>query len=311
MTRRGWLLFAVMCLLWGIPYLLIKIAVAEVSVPVVVFCRTVLGALVLLPLAVRPGLVAVLRAHRLPLLGFALLEIIGPWALLSDAEKRLPSSLTGLLIAAVPVLAVLVERATGGSERITRTRTFGLALGFAGVAVLAAPGLTGGTTWPVVEVLLVAVGYAVAPVLAARRLGAVPGLAMTAACLTVAALVYAVPAALTWPDRSPGAAAVASLVALGLLCTALAFVVFFALIREVGPARGLTFTYVNPAVAVAAGVLLLDEPLTVSAVLAFGLILVGCGLATGTSRVGTDPVGRTDGCATLGPGSGRPEEGVR
>ncbi len=304
-----------MCLLWGIPYLLIKLAVAEVSVPVVVFVRTALGALVLLPLALRPGVLGLLRRHWLPLVGFACLEIVGPWALVSDAEKHLPSSLAGLLIAAVPILAVLAERATGGTERLSAGRSIGLALGFAGVAVLAAPTLSGGAVWPVIEVLLVAVGYAVAPLIAVRRLGAVPGLQMTAACLTFAALVYAVPAALTWPDRMPSPHAVGSLVALGLLCTALAFVLFFALIREVGPSRATTFTYVNPAVAVAAGVLLLDEPLTLTTLAAFGLILIGCGLAT---RAPAAPVNDQlcwePGCANLEPEADlepRPEEGVR
>ena len=126
MSRRGWVLFAAMCVLWGIPYLLIKVAVAEVSVAVLVFARTALGALVLLPLAARPGAVTVVRAHWRALLVFALVEIIGPWALLSDAERVLDSSLTGLLVAAVPIIAVLAGRA-GGRHRTARTAALGRA----------------------------------------------------------------------------------------------------------------------------------------------------------------------------------------
>ncbi|MDT7667765.1 MAG: hypothetical protein QOG57_1854, partial [Pseudonocardiales bacterium] len=261
MSRRGWLLFAAMCLLWGIPYLMIKIAVDGVSVPVLVFARTAIGAAVLLPLAARAGGLAILRAHWRPLLAFAALEIIGPWWLLSDAERRLSSGMTGLLIAAVPIIGVLVVRLFGDTTRLGPVRWTGLGLGMAGVLLLAAPHLGGGTGWPVVELLLVAIGYATAPVIAARKLAEVPNLLMTASCLTLAALVYTVPAIVTWPRELPSGAVLLALGGLGVVCTAVAFVLFFELIREVGPARAMVFTYVNPAVAVTAGVLLLGEPL--------------------------------------------------
>jgi drug/metabolite transporter (DMT)-like permease len=157
-SRRGWVLFAIMCLVWGIPYLLIKVAVEEVAVPVVVFARTALGAAVLLLPALRSGQLAVLRRHWRPLVAFAALEMIGPWGLLSDAERYLPSSLAGLLIAAVPIIGVVVARITGGTERLSPRRWAGLLIGLAGVVVLAAPHLTGGSAWPVAEVLLVAIG---------------------------------------------------------------------------------------------------------------------------------------------------------
>jgi drug/metabolite transporter (DMT)-like permease len=282
------LLFAAMCVLWGIPYLLIKVAVAEVSVSVLVFARTALGALVLLPLAARSGAVAVVRAHWRWLLVFAVVEIIGPWALLSDAERLLDSSLTGLLVAAVPIIAVVAGRLAGDRERLGPLRWVGLALGLAGVAVLAAPHLDRGSGLAIGEVMLVAVGYAVGPIIAARRLGEVPNLLMTATCLGFAALVYLVPAALTRPVALPAPEVLFALGGLGLLCTAAAFVLFFELIGEVGPTRAVVFTYVNPAVAVAAGVLLLGEPLTVTVVAAFALILLGSVLATRRRRVRQD-----------------------
>jgi drug/metabolite transporter (DMT)-like permease len=288
MSRRGWVLFAAMCVLWGIPYLLIKVAVAEVSVSVLVFARTALGALVLLPLAARAGALAVVRAHWRPLLVFAVVEIIGPWALLSDAERVLDSSLTGLLIAAVPIIAVLAGRLAGDRERLGPLRWTGLVLGLAGVALLAGPHLDRGSGFAIGEVGLVAVGYAVGPIIAAHKLREVPNNLMTASCLSFAALVYLVPAVITRPATLPAPEVLLALGGLGLLCTAAAFVLFFELIGEVGPTRAVVFTYVNPAVAVAAGVLLLDEPLTAAVVASFALILFGSILATRRRRVRQD-----------------------
>ncbi|OLT29912.1 hypothetical protein BJF79_10190 [Actinomadura sp. CNU-125] len=280
MSRRGWVLFALMCVLWGIPYLMIKVAVEEVSVAVVVFTRTFLGAAVLLPLAYRSGGFGAARRHWRPLLAFTALEILGPWALLSDAEQRLTSSMTGLLIAAVPIIGVVLARCTGDAERLGPVRWAGLLTGLAGVAVLAGPHLGGGSAWAIGEVMLVAVGYSIAPMIALRHLQDVPSLQLSASSLGIAALVYAGPATATLPSHLPSGRVLVALAALGLVCTALAFTVFFELIREVGTSRGMVFTYVNPAVAVAAGVLFLGEPLTATILASFALILGGSVLAT-------------------------------
>jgi drug/metabolite transporter (DMT)-like permease len=292
MSARGWLLFAAMSILWGIPYLMIKVAVEGVSVPVLVFARTAVGAAILLPLALRAGRPTWLRERWRPLTAFAVIEIMVPWGLLSDAERYITSSMTGLLIAASPIIAVLVGRITGDAERLGLARWAGLATGLAGVAVLAAPALGDGSPWAIVEVLLVAVCYATAPIIAARRLSDVPALPMTAVCLSGAALVYLPPAVLTWPQTLPDGRVLAALAGLAVLCTALALLVFFALIREVGPSRALVFTYVNPAVAVTAGVLVLGEPLTASIVVSFALILAGSVLATAPrARKAVTPAG--------------------
>jgi drug/metabolite transporter (DMT)-like permease len=267
-----------MSIIWGIPYLMIKIAVEGVSVPVLVLARTAVGAAVLLPLALSRQTWTIIRNHWKALLGFAFFEIIAAWWLLSDAERHLTSSMTGLLIAASPIVAAVLDRFTGG-ERLGYKRILGLAVGIAGVAVLAGPHI-GGSTWPIIEVLLVAVCYAIAPLIAARHLADVPTLPMTAVCLGFAALVYAAPAAATWPDEMPSTRVLAALGGLAVICTALAFIVFFALIREVGAARALVFTYINPAVALAAGVIVLYEPLTLWNVAALVLIMAGCVLAT-------------------------------
>ena len=298
-SRKGWVLFAVMCVVWGIPYLFIKVAVEEVSVPVVVFARTALGAVVLLPLALHSarkggarkgrGQLGTLRRHWRPLVAFATLEMIVPWGLLSAAERKLPSSLAGLLIAAVPIISVVAARLTGGTERLSPRRWAGLIIGLGGVAVLAAPDLTGGSGLAVTEVLLVAVGYATAPLIAARKLAGVPALPMTAACLSLGALVWLPAAIATWPHQVPSGRALAALAALGVICTACAFLVFLALIREVGTSRAMVFTYVNPAVAVAAGVAFLAEPFTVTIAVSFALILAGSLLATGAGQGSRSP----------------------
>jgi drug/metabolite transporter (DMT)-like permease len=304
MSRRGWILFALMSVIWGIPYLMIKVAVDGVSVPVLVFARTAVGAAVLLPLALRGGRMrGVLRRWR-PLVVFAALEIIVPWFLLSDAERRITSSMTGLLIAASPIIVVVLARSIGDAERLSVTRWAGLVVGLAGVAVLATPELRGGNPRAIIEVLLTAACYATASLIVARKLSDVASLPMTATCLGLAALVYTVPAIRTWPDTLPTGRVLAALAGLGTVCTAAAFLIFFALIREVGTSRALVFTYVNPAVAVAAGVVLLDEPLTVTIVASFLLILGGSVLATvrqaGRESASSEPA---DGLATAASGA--------
>ncbi len=293
MTARGWLLFSLMGVVWGIPYLLIKVAVeADLSPSTVVFVRCTLGAALLLPFAIRQGgLPGTIRTHWRPMLAFAVIEIIGPWWTLTDAERHLSSSTAGLLIAGVPIVGVALARFFGSTERLGTRRLTGLTLGLAGVAVLTVPHLTGGDARSLAEVLLTVIGYATAPLIAARHLKDVPSLHLTAPCLALAALVYAPAAIVTRPSALPSTEVLAALAVLGVVCTALAFVAFLELIKEVGPTRATVFTYVNPAVAVAAGALFLDEPLTAGILAAFALILAGSVLATATGpRRGGRPV---------------------
>ncbi len=285
MSRRGWLLFAAMGVIWGIPYLLIKVADGGVSVPVLVFTRVALGSLLLLPAAIRGGHLRALRGHVRWLAAFTVVEIVGPWALLSNAERHLPSSTSGLLIAAVPIISALLAMATGSGDRpdenrLGPVRWAGLAIGLGGVALLAGRGAGRGDALPVVQVLLTALGYAIGPLIASRKLADLPPVAVNAACLGAAAVLYAPFAALTWPRSMPSPAVLGALAGLGVICTAAAFLLFFRLIAEVGPARATVITYVNPAVAVALGVLVLGEPLTPAIGASFVLILGGSVLAT-------------------------------
>jgi len=292
------MLFTLMSVLWGIPYLMIKVAVESVSVPVLVFARCALGAVLLLPLAIRAGGLSSVRRHWRPLLAFAALEMLGPWALLSDVERRLTSSMTGLLIAAVPIIGVLLARLTGDAERLGPVRWAGLLIGLGGVGVLAGPHLGGGSAWALGEVMLVALGYAAALLVATRRLQDLSSLHLATSSLALAALIYAVPAAATWPDALPSGRVLAALAGLGVVCTALAFLVFFELIREVGVSRAMLFTYVNPAVAVAAGVLFLGEPPSSTIIVSFVLILCGSVLAT-ARRTPAEPSSIPDTPATI------------
>ena len=284
MSRRGWWLFAAMSVIWGIPYLLIKVADGGVAPPVLVLARVTIGAALLLPIAIRRRELAPLLPHWRWLALFALVEIIAPWLLLSEAETRLSSSLSGLLIASVPILVAVFSRLTGGQDRLTMVRWSGLLIGLAGVALLVAGGGTHGDAGSVSEVLLVAVCYATGPLIISRRLSDLPPLGITAACLAFAAVVYAPIAALTWPTTVPAGKVLAALAALAVICTAVAFLGFFALIAEAGPARASVITYVNPAVAVALGIGILGERLTVPMAVAFVLILTGSVLATRTGR---------------------------
>jgi drug/metabolite transporter (DMT)-like permease len=274
------LLFAAMGVIWGIPYLLIKVADGGVSVPVLVCTRVALGSLLLLPAAIRGGHLRALKGYAGWLAAFTAFEIVGPFALLSNAERHLPSSTSGLLVAAVPIYSALLAWLTRSGDRLTMIRWAGLAIGLGGVALLAGPSAGQVGPLPVIEVLLVALGYSIGPLIANRKLSSLPPVAVNTVCLGAAALVYAPFAALTFPKHVPSAQVLASLAALGVICTAAAFLIFFRLIAEVGPARATVITYVNPAVAVALGVLVLGEHLTAAIGVSFVLILGGSVLAT-------------------------------
>lgn len=279
MTRRSWALFAAMCVIWGVPYLLIRVAVRDFSPGALVFARTAIGGLVLLPFAfARGGFGPVLRRWR-PLLAFTVIEVAVPWLLLSDAERVLTSSLSGLLVAGVPLVGVVVARVAGSDDRGGGLlRYAGLLLGLIGVVLLLGLDVGQVRSGALLELAVVAVGYAVAPVIMSRRLSDLPSIPVVAASLLLTAAGYLPYAVSHWP-ATVGAKAAWSVAVLGTVCTALAFVVFFALIAAIGPARATVITYVNPAIAVLLGVLVLDERFTLGIAVGFPLILAGSVLA--------------------------------
>ena len=293
MTARGWVLFAAMCVIWGIPYLLIKVAVEDVSPAMLVLARTGIASLLLLPIAAARNELRPLLPCWRPLLAFAGIEIALPWVLLGSAETRISSSLTALLIAAVPLVGTGIALVMVPRERLTLDRGAGLVLGMAGVASIVGLGIEGASPVAIVQVLLVAVCYAVGPVILQRWLADLPPLGVIAASLGVSALVYLPITALAGPGSAPSFDALVSIIVLAVVCTAIAFLVFFALITEIGPVRATVITYVNPAVAAVLGVVVLDEAFTVGMAVGFVLVLAGSVLATRPGRpreVGRPPV---------------------
>jgi drug/metabolite transporter (DMT)-like permease len=289
-TRRGIILFALLGVAWGIPYLLIKIAVGQLDPAMVVLGRTGLAALVMLPVAAARGEIMPVLRHWRPLLAFTLAEILVPQLLLATAEERLPSSTTGLLIAAVPLAGTAIAFLLGRPERLTRMNWLGIAAGLAGVAALAGFAVSGPDLGAVGEVLVVVAGYALAPAILAKWMPGVPGTGITAIGLTITAMVYAPVVAVThgWPTAWPSPSVIASIVLLALVCSAAGFSMMVALVAEAGPVRATAVTYVNPAVALTAGAVILGEPVTGWSVAGFVLILAGCALiavrAPGRSR---------------------------
>ena len=281
MSRRGWALFISLALIWGTPYLLIKVAVEEVSPVLVVVVRCVIGAAVLLPWTLARGWLRPALRHWRALLLFTALEMTLPWFLLAWAEQSLSSSLTGLLVASVPFVAALAAWLTGMEDRLTPVRVLGLLIGLGGIVVLLGLDVEGGQLLPIAAIAVVVLGYATAPMIITRSLSDVPGVAASALALTVTAVVYA-PFGIADAQQLVDASdrALLSLAVLGVVCTAVALALFFALIREVGPQRALVITFLNPAVAVLLGVVLLDEPFTLGLALGLPLVVLGCVLAT-------------------------------
>jgi drug/metabolite transporter (DMT)-like permease len=283
MSRRAWLLFAAMSVIWGIPYLMIKVVVdAGVSPAFLVFARTAIGALLLLPVAVRRGAIRPALAHWRMVLAFGAIEVGISWYLLNSAEERLSSSLVALLIAMVPLVGTVLAWRLGDRSVLSPVRLTGLGVGLGGVGVVVGLNLTAGgiPVWAIGAVFVVAVGYAVAPMLADRRLKEVPTLGVISVSLSAVALVYLPFAVVQMPAHLPRANVLASILGLGAVCTALAFICFFALIAEAGAVRATVITYVNPAVALLAGVAVLGEHLTAGIVIGFPLVLLGSYLAT-------------------------------
>jgi len=280
MTRRGLLLFAAMCVIWGIPYLLIRVAVNEISPVMLVFARTGIGALILMPVVIARGGLRGIGRRWIPLLAFALAEIGLPWVFVSSAEQHISSSLAGLLVSAVPLLGVLVAPLFGNRERMGPLAIGGLALGVAGVASIVGLNFHASDVTALLEMAVVVVGYALGPAILGRYMKGVPSVSVIGISLSVCALAYAPLAASHWPRVMPGPWVLVSVGVLAVVCTALAFLLFFGLIAEIGPVRSTVITYINPAVAAILGIAILHERFTLGMGIGFVLVLAGSVLAT-------------------------------
>jgi drug/metabolite transporter (DMT)-like permease len=282
MSPRGWALFAAVSVIWGTPYLFIKIGVEEMTPGFVAWSRIALGAAVLLPVAWKLGALKGLRHRWRPLLAFAVVEMAIPWPLIGFGEQRISSSVTAILIAALPLVVAFLALRFDQAERPTPTRLVGMLVGLAGVVVLMGIDIGGRTAelLGAAAILLATVGYAIGPMIVKHRLSDVQPLGPVTAALAIATVVLAPVAVIDFPAQTPSAEGLASLAVLGVVCSALAFLLFFALIAEVGPAKATVITYVNPTVALALGVAVLGERVTAGAIAGLLLILAGSWLAT-------------------------------
>ncbi len=282
MTWRAWLAFCALGIIWGLPYFFIRLAVEELSPFVVAWGRITLAALILLPLAWRRGSLPQLRGHLAAVCAFAAVEFVVPFSAISLGERWISSSITGILIAGVPLTIAVIARFFGINERLGLGRLLGLILGLCGVAALLGFGtIAGPLGWAGAGCILLAmVGYAIGPLIIQRHLHAVDSLGPVAGSLTVASLILLLPALATFPQQWPSNIALISIAVLGLVCTAIAMLLMFYLVGHAGASRASIITYINPAVATLLGVGFLHERLGTGGTVAFVLILIGSWLAT-------------------------------
>jgi drug/metabolite transporter (DMT)-like permease len=279
---RGWMAFAALGIIWGVPYFFIKLAVQELSPFVVAWGRVSLAAMILLPIAWRRGALHAMSAHKAAICAFALVEFVIPFSAISFGERWISSSVTGILIATVPLTIALISRFFGLHEPLGAWRLSGLVLGLLGVMALLGLGtISGPQGWAGVGCMLLAtLGYAIGPLIIQRYLSGIDSFGPVAASLLVSSIVLLPFAIYAFPSHLPSALALSSMAVLGAVCTALAMLLLFYLISQAGASRASVITYINPAVAALLGVALLHEQLGIGGITAFALILLGSWLAT-------------------------------
>lgn len=282
MTRRGLILFVSLSIIWGLPYLFIKYAVDELDPSLVVLSRTLPSAILLLAWTAHKGtLRGTLQYWKVALL-FACVEMLFPWWWITAAEREISSGLTGLLLATVPLFGVLIARLRGQASEVNRSQLAGLLVGIVGVGCLVGlnPENVEISMVAVAMVLASAFGYALGPAVISSTLSKADAASLIAMSLSIVSVLYIPLALANWPDQMPTSRALGSIVVLSLVCTVAAFLIFFALIDEVGPIRATLVTYINPAVALVLGVILLSEPVTIGLLVGFPLVLLGSWLAS-------------------------------
>jgi len=285
MSRKSLFYFLLVGFLWGIPYLLMKVAVEEIPPSAIVAGRTLIGAAILIPVALYR------KTFKGAVLGFkyvafyALLEMIGPWILISTAQKKIDSGLAGLLISTVPIFAAIITSLRGDHTVWQFKRLFGIVVGFIGLIAVVGIESFSGNSHPasIAMMILAAMGYSYAIIMVTTNLPLVDGIAINGLAMAITSIFWAPLAIAQWPAQVSLKPAL-SLIALGVLCTALAFLVFFKLLVEIGPARGSLVTYLNTSVAVVLGVIVLKEPITVGLIVGLPLVLIGSYLASKKSE---------------------------
>ena len=287
MTRKSWVLFGIVGFLWGIPYLLMKVAVADIPPPLIVAGRTLIGAAILIPIALRKNTLKDAIKGIKYVIPYAVLEMVGPWILITSAEKEISSGLAGLLVATVPFFASIFSSLRGDHSVWQPKRIFGLVVGFVGIVALVGIESITGTSNPkaIAMVILAAIMYAYAVLMVTTNLPGVDGIAINGVAMGLTCLFYTPIAIATWPSNPVSTQAITALVALGVFSTAIAFMLFFIVIVEIGVARGSLTTYVNTAVAVVLGILILNEPITLGIIVGLPMVLLGSYLASRKEKV--------------------------
>lgn len=283
MSRRAWVLFIALCIIWGIPYLFTRVCLREISPPTLIFLRTTLAAAVLMPLAARQGGLRRVLARGHWVAVYALCQVAGPWLLIAQAQRSISSSLAGLLVAMVPLLTVVLYRLIDYHEHLDARRLLGLAVGFGGVIALLGIDISHINAPALAEMFLATCGFTIAPLVITKRLADLPGLGVATVSLALTAIVCA-PYGLTHLPGPASGQVIGAFLGLTLICTTLPLPLHFALVNEAGPARASVVTYVNPAVAILAGVIILSEPFTMGIAVGFPLVIAGSLLATGRMR---------------------------
>ena len=279
MKRTSWIYFWATGVLWGVPYLLIRVAVApgQFTPAFVVFSRVAIGAALLIPYAAQRGVLKPALKELKWIIAYGIIEMVGPWGLISQGETKINSGLAALLIATVAIWATLLNGALGDKSVWHSTRLIGLAVGFVGIClVVGIESLQGKVNTPaILMLLLAAIGYSIAPALIRAKAPHLDGAAVNGLAMATAAVVYLPFAIAQWPHHHLRPNSIYSVIALGIFPTAICFVLFFKVLADIGNARASLVAYVNTGVAVLLGVIVLHEKLTTGIVIGLPLVMIG------------------------------------
>ncbi|MFN3860042.1 MAG: DMT family transporter [Roseateles sp.] len=277
--------------LWGASFLFMRLGAHEFGPVALAFVRVALASLLLIPLLALRGGLGALRTHWRGLLLVGALNSAIPFALFSFAALSITAGLSSIVNATTPLWTAVVAF-VWLRQGLTRLRVLGLLIGFAGVAFLAwdkasfKPGADHSGLWALLACLGATLCYGLAANATRRWLSGVPPLAVATGSQASAALLLALPAAGLWPAQSPGGLAWASALGLAVLCTAVAYVLYFRLMSRVGPTNAVSVTFLIPLFAILWGWLFLSEPVTVQMVAGGAIVLVGIALALGLVQSG-------------------------
>lgn len=282
MNRRSWAQFIVVGIVWGFPYLFIRIAIRDFSPEAMILLRCAITFAALIPFAMRQRRLDLVFRHWMALTSYTVVEIALPWYLLARAEAHVPSSVAGLLIATVPIFGLLLAFVYRTEKRVSPIRIVGLLIGLGGVVITIGIDVHGASAFSVLEIMICAFGYALGPMIFNQYLLGIPPVTVIASSFALATTIYLPFGLLNLPTHV-SVEPVLSVLALALICSVTGFLLFFRLITDVGPARATVVTYLNPIVAVIAGVVVLKEPFGNGLAIGLPLVIIGSVLATWAS----------------------------